>query len=1080
MSIFGNGVVSGWNVTTETSFSVSISSGFGNINFIAGRSEFPVSISDIPPNSVSYVFVRTKERTRFAEDVEFLIQPTKEIDNPNFLLLAEIISGPLSIERIDNSVRQEISFLEIIKSAIKSHKHRGGSQNPSKIDLVSEVKGVLPSFRIADFDAEKITTGIFDLARIPLLDHQDLQNVGLLTHPQLDTFVKTIESSNKELFGEISTANLLQLVIAAKFIYDDPSSGQYVSDRTFDQNMFNQILIIPGITDNDFIDFDNTTAEIDLENRWIKGIPPTSGTSFYINYDTSLAWESAYRLENLIVAGDSVTLSFNDSDEQNILTVEDFESATSPNQLLSGTDDGGIELFKRETVITSDNAKITSNSIETDVIEGFYSGKFKHQQSFRVQYKKEFTSAQDWSSYDTFVLYIKCLSSIHGAVKIFFYDSNNEKSPEFVLLEEDEVTDNNDAGENNFELRSINISQISFKTDVKGFVILSDDTENPFQFFIDFINLQKAVLLPENGTLVLRYSTSSSVTFSQIEWSSIEPAGTDIKVRARSANGTVYLNRSEFTPYLNSGDLLNLSGTDLEIEINFTPDQDRLQAPTLQSLRVLILTDAELDGFVIDSFEEFSRGSASNVTLESDGTINLDTPIYVDSYYFCLGNAVNQIHKETNNNISFAQSELGIFAVDGPISPNQIFYAVEQQEGKVTVSRFFEPKSVVRQPGRTFVVADTFNDRVLEYDELGNLISGVGSINYEHDSKLFPIAASVDVRTGILYLVWSKKVNFSSIDVDKIVIQSTTRQIQLIENFDKIMGLSTSELNQINAESQIMPIYLSLQNVGLIENMVGEDSFILVSNDAVSTGMDNDSVFYNNISTALGIPIYIGNFAYIDGISCPTYANKHNDNYLVTNGTLAIPEFVIPESVEESLTKNNAVSPIIEIDQNNSIIFSSDRIEFSPFVPGRAEYLDDNLILIGGIKTGGELGTPEENQFNFRSINGDEEEKTRQKSVLNDLFFGNDTSTKVGATIILDRRSGATVFEFISSEGLLVSDVTVDNDGLYVLAESSFNKSGRIIKVDSTGNIVFTYGEGLYGIINDISIQNDNSIVIST
>ena len=187
MSVFGNGVIEGWEVTAEDNFTLAISAGFGNINFVSARTEFPGSIRDVPPNTINYVYAKLNQRTRLSENIEFVLSPISNINDPNFIILARVVAGPLGIESIDNSLRQEIGFLELIKAAIKRHKHRGGSLNPSKIDLSSEVKGQLPSFRIADFDAEKVTTGTFDLARMPLIDHQDLQNVGLLTHPQLDT-----------------------------------------------------------------------------------------------------------------------------------------------------------------------------------------------------------------------------------------------------------------------------------------------------------------------------------------------------------------------------------------------------------------------------------------------------------------------------------------------------------------------------------------------------------------------------------------------------------------------------------------------------------------------------------------------------------------------------------------------------------------------------------------------------------------------------------------------------------------------------------------------------------------------------
>lgn len=1086
MSIFGNGVISGWTVAAEESFSLSISEGYGNINFTAARSTFPDTIEDVPPNSVNYVFAKYTERSTYSEETEFILSPTRNLNDPNFLLLAEVISGPVSITSVDNSIRQEIGFLELIQAAIRLHKHRGGSLNPSKIDLESEVKGQLPSFRIADFDAEKITTGTFDLARMPLIDHQDLDNVGLLTHPQLDTFVKTLESSNKEIFGEIGTANLLQLILAMKLIHDDPESGLYISDRTLDQNMINELAVIPGITPNTYIDFENTTATVDLEQHFIKGVPPNTGTSFFVNYDSALAWNNAHSINNLIVSGDSVVLAFNEDDESNIVTIEGFESATAPGQSLAGGE-GGQTLFTKETIILSDNADITAESSATNVVEGFYSGEFTHRQSFRNQFVKEFTTAQDWSTYDSFVVNVKCFDSIHGPVKMYFEDSDGEKSTEFIILEQDEITSNPDPTQNGFEIRVIDLATVLFRNDVKKIVFFTDDLANPFSFFIDFINIQRSILLPEEGKLVLRYSSGNRIVFSTIDWTTIEPAGTDIKVRVRSADGTAFLTRADYTPYLTSGDLINLEGTDLEIEITFTPDSDRITSPVLQSVRLLILTEAEIDGFVINTTAEFARGDAENITVNT-ASLTLTTPVYVDSYYFCLGNTVNQIEEATDDSgEKFTQGELALFGSNTPISPNQIFKAIEDGESSVTLSRLFEPRSVRRQDKRSFVVADTYNDRVLEFDESQNLLAGVGSVNYEHDSKVFPISACVDVRTGILYVVWSKKISFKTVNVSQFTLQTADQQIQLVRDFDKIQGLVTSELEQVAAEGQIMPIFLSAQNAGLAQQLPTTGSFLFTSSEVLTTGVDTDSVFYTAIVTALGIPVFVGNFAYIDGIFSPTFADKTSDNgFIIANGTVAVKDYEFPSTAfttgnEESITKTTNVSNIVEVDSNNNLIFGSNTLEFSPFIPGRAEKIGSNTLLLGGLKPGGSLGNPPENApFNFRSISGSDDTKSKQKETLEALFFGGSTPY-VGAVVVLDTSASATTFEYTSAEGILVSDVDIDpNTGEYVVAESSLAKSGRVIKLDSAGNIVFSFGEGLYSLINDITVQVDSSIVIST
>ena len=97
------------------------------------------------------------------------------------------------------------------------------------------------------------------------------------------------------------------------------------------------------------------------------------------------------------------------------------------------------------------------------------------------------------------------------------------------------------------------------------------------------------------------------------------------------------------------------------------------------------------------------------------------------------------------------------------------------------------------------------------------------------------------------------------------------------------------------------------------------------------------------------------------------------------------------------------------------------------------------------------------------------------------MFFTKAGKSFAGAVIVYNIRSNSTTFEYSSAEGILVSDVDIDPiTGTYVVAESSFDKSGRIIKLDSSGNIVFSFGEGTYSIINDINVQIDGSIVIST
>ena len=71
--------------------------------------------------------------------------------------------------------------------------------------------------RLEGIDASKITSGQFDIDRMPLLDHNDLDNNGLLTHAALDSFVNSLSQNNKELLGEIASTNLLKSIIFWKY-----------------------------------------------------------------------------------------------------------------------------------------------------------------------------------------------------------------------------------------------------------------------------------------------------------------------------------------------------------------------------------------------------------------------------------------------------------------------------------------------------------------------------------------------------------------------------------------------------------------------------------------------------------------------------------------------------------------------------------------------------------------------------------------------------------------------------------------------------------------------------------------------
>jgi len=484
--------------------------------------------------------------------------------------------------------------------------------------------------------------------------------------------------------------------------------------------------------------------------------------------------------------------------------------------------------------------------------------------------------------------------------------------------------------------------------------------------------------------------------------------------------------------------------------------------------------------------------------------ISLEEPISVGSYYFAGDNSVIQVANDTSTDPSHTDGEQIVLGINAPISPNQVFRAAEEGVTSVSESSMYHPRSVRRMVNKDLVVADTYNDRILVFNENGELLEGFGSINYNAD-KTFPISACVDIRTGILYVVWSKNISFDGVNINGFVIQHQNKQAQLIEGYDLINNKSAADLSGADS-GQVMAVYLSAQNLSLLLGFPEHGSRIQISTNAIPGGIDADSVFYGKIVNALGIPLYIGNFFYTSSDSpahiqlfSPTFANRTEDNeYYIANAKYGVNNFSFlteqfPDGMETVNVNPGAsgVPSILKVDpsKDSKIIFFSNLVHFSPFAPGRImEISGEDILLIAGLKPGGTMTDPSKSddpdvEFNFRNVHGTDEDKIKQKKTLEYMFFGGENSF-VGAfrTVSTATSGGSEFFKYDTNEGAIVTDAGVDPiTGNYVIAESAFTKqSGRVIQIDGSGNIVFSFGEGLYNMINDMEIQADGSIVISS
>lgn len=250
-SVIGDGVVAGWQVQANhpqtgvyTSGSIWITAGKGHIGSIAAETLSSRRLSGLTAGSeatpgIYYIHAAVNDFTRINKDVSFFAAETIYDDSESLLLAKVTISGTGASDiEIDNTVRRSIGFSGAMLAGLLAHKH--GSDGISKIDLGSEVRGVLGGDNLSDVEAARITGGTINPERF-VLSHFDLLEAGTITHAELDALVAFLQKANKKLFGDITTSNLCQIAVTAKEI-----------NESVDKYFRNMITVVPGLGTDKF------------------------------------------------------------------------------------------------------------------------------------------------------------------------------------------------------------------------------------------------------------------------------------------------------------------------------------------------------------------------------------------------------------------------------------------------------------------------------------------------------------------------------------------------------------------------------------------------------------------------------------------------------------------------------------------------------------------------------------------------------------------------------------------------------------------------------------------------------------
>ena len=855
-SVLGNGVLSGWTLLPSSGLSVVVSEGNGHVDFVAVASEDNVAIPSLLPSTRNYIYALLTQTSYWDQSVTFQAFAT-ENTNGQGLFLGYVDTDLTDVTAVNQDGRQQLGFITLIQELISSHRHIGGTGNPPPVNLSSEVQGIINQKNLPDLDASLIQTGTIDVNRLPSIDHiTKLINQGTLTHAQLDAFVEALNIENPTLMGETSTIDLLQLILALKHVYPD-----------IDEFLINELAYIPGVSPDEYVDWDNTTATVDIlpwsegGQHTITGTPSLGRNAYTKTWDTEAEFESGTQ-ENVLIDGDNVCLN-----TQEIIKVVD-ELSDITNWNVTTTDISSVQatlaLDPTTFVVPPASGKLNIDNKQVEV-------------ALVVQNNFD---AQDWTLYNYIVFYIKTENVDHGDVFFYLNDASAGTQNSYIkILDRNAPTINIDTLQNGWQEVRIDISAYTrANINTIGFYISTQDgwdTSKGFDFNIDNVFLTDGNKFKTDGYLRVVYGSDFLYEWWRVRWDALIPTdsqstGLELKYRTRVGNSLVDLQQAIWSAYSStSGSDILLPAPGLyryvEIEMYFKASDDFTRSACLKKLYLDFYASDVDNSFNYDSQDDWESGDIFNIDL-------LSIP---DSMTIAKTGEVNDIFYGTQSNTVQLDDDLTeLYRITGTTLPKSTYQAmndIQPSFGLLT--------GVSRGNQGNIWVADIDNDRVVEVDKSGALVkafygsfltvpidsygiedfgpgrnvysSGTSDVTTTTSTSTLAIGATLDVlqniynsEEGVLYVVFDASLeniydSNTSLNMDRIYIKIGTQRFYLNDSTIELLGVdqfrysdwidfknSTSDygnfINQFNFTSHVLKITLQGADRVLLNSMVNQ------------------------------------------------------------------------------------------------------------------------------------------------------------------------------------------------------------------------------------------------------------------
>lgn len=827
-SLFGNGIIEddpvspSWriqNVAGDTSGTqVQITAGRGHVAWKSAVTTAAVVVNlPAPPNIGSgnqwayWLYAEADSTTHYRQTVRFFASNT-EIDQPDrYVGLGGVIATlgsngiTLSPQNTTDYGRTVISLFSVLAEIINKHKHIGGSNNPSPINLGLHVQGKLSGDFIEDLNLNDVTEGTLAPERLPVISHKDLSDIGTLEHKEIDSLLAAIEIDSDNRLSDLFGVNYMQIVLAEKKIdgRDD-----------IDADTIAALFYVPGVTPDSYVaHYDNyasygltgveplyvpdtvALATIDKVAREIRGSVTSPISS------DAIAWVSRRDFDDALDLAEARTISDTPLTQHIEVTGDEISGGFTIERPLNydGVVTAVLNDFSTGYKFTDRITKLPVTPPNTSVADDY---------DVRRHLFTEFASSNDWSE-DTKLAVGYSLSPDNDQGDIYMYlilesggtaeeiRLTDGTSKTLMLSQLVKIHSRDDppgealiAVKNLLEFTGttdllVKVAGLGFvwdtetgwdRRDMTFALAVPGDDDIPDSRVVDYRaglpDYTSAVIIwndlyyAPTGRLVLRFDSNYDLTqYDTIGVTTTASSQTRILTRVSDTEEGL----EDSTRYPLTSGYVSASGNTgrwVDVIVELQRSTDRLTAPFVDDITLSFRSPgasqskvwdrkvAESDYETVAAWEKATR--FLNVVCDPDTSSPPNSLTLLDSgdvgqWLFARGNTI------------YSDFEVGGDPEEVVQDGSALYFTPIQVWNGSSLKGFRGPTDASEQDDGRWVIADTENDRVLSVNQSGDLIQAVqGNLRLRKSQRAWAaLTAIYNPRLGKLWVAFSQNTTVS-------------------------------------------------------------------------------------------------------------------------------------------------------------------------------------------------------------------------------------------------------------------------------------------------------------------------------